>query len=282
MNARKFKGQGFAALAITCLLGGQFAQAATTMYFLDGVTGLTVADAEVTPTAPTHSGATDYSDAGLNLGNDGFVFFNWDAPAPTQGVYNFPDTITQNINDQLPAWLSFDYDPSSANYSFGDDPGEETFAKGGEASWATLTLPDGDNGLSGALVDPRAAGNSNNTFNSLVVGAGAPSSFWISFVTDNTNGEHDPDARFRPREDADGANVRLNNIPSLDGAPDVYSILYSDIVVGDVLKLQLRSGSTLEAPSIAGFMVDTVIPEPTSAALLMLGGLGLIARRRRR
>jgi hypothetical protein len=281
MNIRKLEVLALTMLATTCLLGGHFAQAATTIQYLDGVTGLTAPGFDGTPTAPTHSGATDYSITGLDIGNDGFVFFNWDAASPTQGVYNFPDTISQNLNDQLPSWLSFDYDPSSVDYSFGDDVGEEAFAKGGESSWATLTLPDGDTGLSGALVDPRATNNSNNTISDLPILAGAPSSFLLHVITDNTNLEHDPLNRIRAREDVSGEDSRASNL-SFDGSPDVYTFRYDGVVAGDSVKIQLNSGVAGEAPSIAGFMIDVVVPEPTSAALLVLGSLGLISRRRRR
>ena len=167
----------------------------------------------------------------------------------------------------------------------GDDAGEEAFAKGGESNWASLTTPEGfggsGTGLSGALVDPRATNNSNNTISDMPILAGAPSSFLLHVITDNTNLEHDPLNKIRAREDVGGEDSQASNL-TFDGSPDVYTFRYDGVVAGDAIKIQLNSGVAGEAPSIAGIMIDVVIPEPTSAALLVLGSLGLISRRRRR
>jgi hypothetical protein len=67
----------------------------------------------------------------------------------------------------------------------------------------------------------------------------------------------------------------------MDGLPDVWSWAYSGFQAGDIIKLQLNSGVAGEAASIAGIMFD-VIPEPSSALLLMLGAVGCAFARRRR
>lgn len=228
---------------------------------------------QISPAVPTHPGATDYSDAGLDLGNAGYLFFNFNASAPTTGP------VDQNVVNALPSWIGVDFDPLSPNYSFGQDVGEEAFSKGGQTSWSTLTLPDGTSGLSGALVDPRATNNSNNTIKNLPVLSGAPAGFYLHVVTDNTNLEHDSANRIRAREDISDLDLRLRD-PSYDGSPDVYTFLYRGVQPGDVIKFQLNSGVDGEAPSIAGIMFD-VVPEPASAALVALGALGLGLVRRR-
>lgn len=228
---------------------------------------------QISPAVPTHPGATDYSDAGLDLGNAGYLFFNFDAPGATTGP------VDQNVVNALPSWLGVDFDPLSPNYSFGQDVGEEAFSKGGETSWSTLTLPDGTTGLSGALVDPRADDNSNNTIKNLAVLSGAPAGFYLHIVTDNTNLEHDSANRLRAREDVSDLDVRLRD-PSFDGSPDVYTFLYRGVAPGDVVKIQLNSGVAGESPSIAGIMFD-VVPEPASGALIAIGALGLGLLRRR-
>jgi hypothetical protein len=284
MITKNFSWLAIGTLAAVCLVSFQTAQpvqATTSITFLDAAGNPAVLD----PAAPTYANAADYSNSGLDIGNDGFIFFNWNQSAPTSGVYPNADVVSQNVNNELPAWLSLDFDPTSATYSFGDDAGEEAFAKGGESSWATLTTPEGfggsGTGLSGALVDPRATDNSNNTISDMPILAGAPSSFLLHVITDNTNLEHDPLNRIRAREDVSGEDSRASNL-SFDGSPDVYTFRYDGVVAGDSVKIQLNSGVAGEAPSIAGFMIDVVVPEPTSAALLVLGSLGLISRRRRR
>lgn len=221
--------------------------------------------------------ATDYSAAGLGIGQDGFLFFDWNLTADS-GV---DEDVDENawINT-LPAWLSVDAVEGSPTYSFGEDAGFHSYSRGGVSSWATLTLPDGSNGLSGALVDPRAADNSNNTIKSIVVGAGAPSNLVMHVVTDNTAGDHDPQNRIRAREDISDLDDRASDLV-INGVPDVYSFRYDGLAPGDELKIQLNSGVAGEAPSIAGIMFD-VVPEPSSLLLLSLSVLGLSLRPSRR
>ena len=120
------------------------------------------------------------------------------------------------------------------------------------------------------------------------LGANQNVSFTMSIVVDNTNGDNDPDKRMKFRALTSGGaqevNMRLNNLP-VDGSPDVYSFVFEGWEDTDVLRLQIRNNSDIEAASIAGIMFDdvSIVPEPTGAILLMLGGLGLtLAGRRRR
>lgn len=228
---------------------------------------------QLDPGIATHTDASDYSDAGIDIGNAGFLFFNFGASAPNDGPAD------QNVVNALPSWIGVDFDPSSPTYSFGQDVGEEAFSRGGQSSWANLTLPDGTSGLSGALVDPRATDNSNNTIKQLDILPGAPRAFWLHIVTDNTNLEHDSANRVRAREDVSDLDVRVRT-PPFNGEPDVYSFLYSGVAVGDFIKVQLNSGVAGEAPSIAGVMFD-LVPEPTSGLLLACGCLALSGVRRR-
>jgi hypothetical protein len=70
----------------------------------------------------------------------------------------------------------------------------------------------------------------------------------------------------------------------MNGTPDVYTWLYDSGPGGSAgafIKLQINSGSTAEAASIAGVMFDR-IPEPSSAILLLLGAVGYCCSRLRR
>jgi hypothetical protein len=207
-----------------------------------------------------------------NLGDAGFWFANFDAPAPVTGA-----AINANARDSLPSWVTVNPTPDT------------TFAAtatttGGQPTWAVLTLPDGDTGVSGAVVDSNTANNSNNTVRQLDLGPGTPSLFRLYVVTDNTAGAHDPATRLRARgesPDVSGPNAPPNLAANMNGSPDVYSWLYSGFSAGDFIKVQLNSGNAGEAASIAGFMFD-VVPEPSSAVLLMLGSLVLGLGRRSR
>jgi hypothetical protein len=200
----------------------------------------------------------------VNLGDAGFWFAQFDAAAPISGA-----AIDNNDRNSLPSWVAIN--PAS----------DTTFAstattKGGQPSWATLTLPDGETGLSGAVVDSNTANNSNNIIRAMQLGAGTPSLFRLYIVTDNTGGEHDPAGRLRARGerpgvfDISGPNAPPGLAANMNGSPDVYSWLYSGFAAGDIIKLQINSGVVGERASIAGIMFD-VVPEPSSAVLLILG-----------
>jgi hypothetical protein len=226
-----------------------------------------------------NTNATDYSITGLNIGKRGFWFPQFDAAAPITGA-----AVDDNDRNSLPSWVlpNFANDQSFAN---------NAFSEGGDVAWATLTLPDGTSGLSGALVDPGTASNSNNSIQELLLGPGTPSSFTFHIVVDNTNGEHDPASRLRARgEDpsvpfditADIGNVPPGLATNMDGLPDVYSFQYDGFDSGNAfIKFQLNSGSA-NAAGIGGIMFDA-IPEPASIAMMIVGaaGLGVAVHRRR-
>lgn len=268
MKMTRLYGPTLCALAVVCLFGAQLVHAAS-IEFPSGPDR---------PALPTHQDATDYSAAGLNLGQSGYLFFNFDAASDSG-----QDPVGEDAANTLPSWIVPDFDPNSPTYSFGQDPGLEAYSRGGVSNWASMTLPDGVAGLSGALVDPASDDNSNNSIKELTIGPGAPPAFWMHVVTDNTNSEHDPVNRIRARAESatEDLDVRIRDL-SFNGIPDVYSFLYTGWAPGDFIKVQLNSGSVFRngGASIAGVMFDA-IPEPASAALLGLGSLGLVCIRRR-
>ena len=220
---------------------------------------------------------SDYSDAGLDLGNAGFWFANFGATTPVDGA-----AIDSNDRNSLPSWVSLDPTPDTTFSS-------TSTTSGGHTPWAFLTLPDGENGLSGAVVDSNTNNNSSNMIRQLNLGAGTPSSFFFHVVTDNTAGEHDPAARLRARAektgvfDISGPNVPTGLAANMDGSPDVYTWLFEGMSDGAFIKLQVNSGSLAEFASISGFMFDP-IPEPSSVVMVMLGtaACGCARLRRRR
>jgi hypothetical protein len=221
--------------------------------------------------------SSDYSPTGLNIGNDGFWFPNFAATTPVDGA-----AIDSNDRNSLPSWVSLDPTPDTTFAS-------SATTSGGHTPWAFLTLPDGENGLSGAVVDSGTNNNSNNTIRQLELGPGTPSKFLLHVVTDNTAGDHDPAGRLRARaEDPGNFDISGPSTPpglaaNMDGTPDVYTWLYEGMTDTSYIKLQLNSGDALKSASIGGIMFD-VVPEPSSFILLLLGTVacGLRSGRQRR
>jgi hypothetical protein len=215
---------------------------------------------------------SNFGDAGLDLGNFGYWFPQFAAVAPVAGA-----AVSDNDRDAFPSWVLPDYDPNSANYSFGT----AVTSKGGQPGYPTIVLPDGSSGVAGTLVDPQAANNSNTSIPKLLLGAGAPSDFILGIVVDGSNQEHDPANRIRPgANSADGLVDVVNRVNTtvadFNGSPDVYSFRFSGWLPGDYLKLQLNSGVAGESPGISGLLFDP-IPEP---ACLSLAAPALLLRRR--
>lgn len=234
----------------------------------------------------THLGtsvdSTDYSATGLNIGSAGFWFAQFNAPAPvTNALVDDNDVI------QFPSWVLPDFNKANTatpGYSFCLAP--DCYSEGGNTTWNTLKLPDGTTGLSGAVVDPNTQNNSDNTIRSLLLGPGTPSDFLMHVVVDNTAGQHNPDARLRARGQgfAPAFDISGPNDPppsTYNGTADVYTFRYTGFADGNIIKLQLNSGNVANRAGIAGLMFD-VVPEPSSAALLLLGLTGFGWTRRGR
>jgi hypothetical protein len=202
----------------------------------------------------------------LGVGNAGFWFPQFNAPSPVE-----QRPTGENARDALPAWAgplnhaTSISDPNFSTRTFSQDGPARS--KGGQPAWNTLTLPDGDVGLSGAIVDPHTSGNSNNTINRIRFNAGVPESFFFHVVTDNTDFEHDPTNRLRARGNAGGVDIEANTYPQtanlvFNGIADVYTFRYDGFAAGDFIKLQLNGDAAAEGASFAGFMFDETF-EPT-------------------
>lgn len=134
---------------------------------------------------------------------------------------------------------------------------------GGRASWDTFTLPDGTTGRSGAIVDPHTAENSNNTINRIQLRDGAPSTFYLHVVTDNTANEHDPANLVRGRGNVGPFDLDLqvesDDAPgtcdlTFNGTADVYTFRFDGFLPGDYLKLRLNGGP--DGGSFGGLRAD--------------------------
>ena len=214
----------------------------------------------------------------LGIGRSGYWFPQFDAPTPVE-----ERPTGENARDALPSWAGplnhFSFEDCEVltpdeclaaflTRSFSQDGPARS--KGGDEAWNTFTIPDGEVGLSGAIVDPFTIGNSNNTINRIQLTEGVPESFHFHVVTDNTNREHDPTSRLRPRGTVGESDVDVDADVLLDqsdlvfnGIADVYTFRFDGFVAGDFIKLQLNGDpAPAEGASIGGFLFDELPADP--------------------
>jgi hypothetical protein len=247
----------------------------------------------------------------LRLGTAGFWFPQFAANEPVAGA-----PTGANVRDGLPTWVAAFNHTTGPTEPGCDDPNAlargctpsyyfRTFSQdgparsaGGHAAWSRLRLPTGECGTSGGIVDPQTfvadqdfddptglvfprsgepKPNNNNTINRIQLQGDVPPTLYVSVVTDNTAGEHDP-GRLEVR-----GNVGALDVPSEvadsqveptfptamalvpNGVPDVYVFRVDGFVAGDYLKLRLR-GSTSPG-SFGGLLFDTTYdPAPAAAS----------------
>lgn len=173
----------------------------------------------------------------------------------------------ENARDALPPWanplnhVTIFLDPSYLTRTFSQDGPSRS--KGGQPKWNDFTLPDGTAGRSGAIVDPFACKNSDNTINRVQLGKGTPSKFYLHIVTDNTNMEHNPANKLRARGNSNGVDLEANTTLSgaelkFNGVADIYTLRYDAFRAGDFIKVQLNGDPAhKEGPSIGGLLFDT-------------------------
>jgi hypothetical protein len=207
--------------------------------------------------------SSNYSPAGSNLGTAGFWFANFNR---TGGINNA--VPTENEVSQLPGYVTL---------SFGDT----IDSAGGWGNYSDLTLPNGTVGNSGALEmnQPGAPGvpGTREDYLTLTFGAGAPNRMRLGLVIDNSDG-----LQFSNSE------VLVNGVSTgpltNDLIADVKFFDAANISAGDTLVVEGIS-STDSVGHLGGFLLDVVIPEPSTALLLgLLGssiGCGCFARKRR-
>lgn len=204
----------------------------------------------------TYIGVTrDQSDfANAGVGRSGSWFPQFAAATP---VTQRP--TGENARSALPGWIAplsnFPQDPDFEARTFSQDGPARS--AGGGTGWAVVTLPDGEVGRSGAIVDPATAGNSNNTINRIVLRGNVPATFYLHVVTDNTDGEFDPTDLIRARGnigsvDREDTQVEADTGPegidlAFNGTPDQYTFRFDGFEAGDYLKLRLKG-----APAPAG------------------------------
>jgi hypothetical protein len=225
---------------------------------------------------------TNLSSTGLNVGAAGYWFAQFAAGSPVTGA-----TVNANSRNAAPAWTQFDFTAGSPTVTFSATGPVTSESK---SAWSTLTLPNGETGLSGSIVDANTAGNSNNTVSEILLQGTVPASFLLGIVVDNTNHEHDPIGRIRARgQTSTNVNIEANTFPQpgsggFDAVPDVYTFRYDGFAAGDWIKIQLNGvASPSTGAGFAGLTFD-IVPEPSTVAILAVGlpGIGLVAIAKRR
>ena len=199
----------------------------------------------------------------LNIGKAGYWFPQFGATTP---VVERP--TGEQAQCELPKWVaplnhvtSF-LDPAFKTRTFSQDGPARS--AGGMAKWNEFTLPNGKKGRSGAIVDPYARRNTNNTINRIQLSDQVPATFYFHVVTDNTNLEHDPTLRLRVRGNTRGVDIEANPSPQsrdliFNGIADIYTFRCENFRPGDFLKVRLSGDSPGGGPSVGGFMFDTTL-----------------------
>jgi Big-like domain-containing protein len=218
---------------------------------------------------------TDFR-TGVDYGNDGYWFPQFDASSPRSGK-----PTEDNERNSLPTWAG----PMThmlihevwkfPQRTFSQDG--PTKSKGGFPAWNQFTLPNGEVGLSGIAFDPHGRDNTSQTVNRIMLGAGTPRSFYLRVVVDNTDLRHNPVRKIRARGDHQGVSIDPATYPQpglagFNGVADVYTFRYDGFEAGDFIKIQFggMDGSTNNGgsggSSFAGLMFDAV-PNPQQGTL---------------
>jgi len=203
---------------------------------------------------------------GLDYGNAGYWFPQFNASSARSDK-----PTDENERNALPSWagpmvhMELWQVWKFPNRTFSQDGPARS--KGGLSAWNSFTLPDGETGLSGIILDPFANGSTNNTVNRIKLKSGTPRSFYLRIVVDNTGCKHNSINRIRARGNKGGADIDPNTFPSpgaacFNGIADVYTFRYDGFGPGDFLKIQFNGtpGSSKNGgsggASFSGLMFD--------------------------
>jgi len=209
---------------------------------------------------------TDFQ-AATRMGTLGCWFPQFSAPNPCADR-----PTNENERNALPSWVGplvhlnagFDLDFPRRTFSQ-DGPCR---SKGGEPAFNVLTLPDGEVGRSGIILDPHAARNTSISVNRIRLGAGTPSSFLLRIVVDTIGGKHNAIGRIRARGHHAGTDVEPDTaaVPGaagFNGIADVYTFRYDGFASGDFIKIQFigmpgsAKGDGSGGASFAGLLFDS-------------------------
>lgn len=204
--------------------------------------------------------------ASPKMGTLGYWFPQFNSPSARSDK-----PTNEHERNGLPSWagplvhINSIFDPNFANRTFSYDG--PCRSKGGFSTFNMFTLPSGETGRSGIILDPHAADNTSNSVNRINLKSGTPSSFYLRIVVDNTGGKHNAINRIRARGNHNGVDVEANTYPvpgsaGFNSVADVYTFRFDGFDGGDFIKIQfngmpggVNNGGSGGA-SFAGIMFD--------------------------
>ena len=129
---------------------------------------------------------------------------------------------------------------------------------GGYADWDLFTLPDGTTGRSGTTYDTSVCGNSNNFVNQIRINSNSLHEFCLNLITDNSNGDYDPDIRLEARSDDVDWSLEGHPDFTFDGQTDMYTFKYTGMDDNDRIKIRIKDTSGCAGAGLGGIMVSHI------------------------
>lgn len=199
-----------------------------------------------------------------NYGKEGFWFPGFDCPS-----YSFEKHTDYYEMNSLNTWMGplkhikrweiKEY----INRSFSMDGPCSTIC--GDIDFNSFQLPNNKIGISGVIVDPAAAENSNNSVNRIQLNENTPNSFILSIIVDNSAMKYSAIHSIIARGEHQGEAIEPLVVPMLNeskfnGIADIYQYQFLNFNEGDHIKIKFngKGGSVQDGggASFGGLLFD--------------------------
>jgi hypothetical protein len=203
------------------------------------------------------------------IGSAGFLLFDYNGLGMRNGV-NYATGVALN---------GYASDYSTA--PIGSNNGTATHPY---PTYTTLTTAEGTI-ATGVVYQFNSTGNTNLL--TITLGAGTPSSFILSTLVDNGSGNSANDDDAVTVTPSGSSPAVTESIAGTNGGTtksnDFYSFLITNAASGDTITIGTTPNASDGATTaLLGGVAFEATPEPCSIAVISLGGLGLLLRRRAR